>query len=97
MIGCEVAAATGQRAAGIVADGVVKVLLGAGYVAGHGWLGQRLGVPGWLPAVAGTALLVAGAVEWVLVRRRAEGTYIRLMIGYDAGWLLATFAGLVMA
>ncbi|GAA2691355.1 hypothetical protein GCM10010400_65750 [Streptomyces aculeolatus] len=96
-LGSDVAPATAGRAAGIVADGVFKVLLGAGYVAGHGWLGERLGVAGWLPVLAGVALLAGGAVELALVRRRAEGAYIRLMAGYDAGWLLATLAGLLVA
>lgn len=49
-----------RRSAGIIADGVFKVLLGAAYLIGAPWLGDLLGVSTWLMVVSGVALLIGG-------------------------------------
>ncbi|MER7011935.1 hypothetical protein ABT324_10955 [Saccharopolyspora sp. NPDC000359] len=85
-----------RRRAGIVADGSFKALLGAACAIGAAPLGELLGVPVWLVLVSGAALLVCAAVEISYVRRRSNSTYLRLMIGYDSGWLLATLAALLL-
>ncbi|MFF9222034.1 hypothetical protein [Streptomyces viridosporus] len=82
---------------GIVADGVVKVLLGAAFVIGATRLGDLLGVPAWLMIASGVALLIGGGIEIRYVRSRPMRTYTRLMIAYDSGWVLTALAGLLMA
>ncbi|WP_405715192.1 MULTISPECIES: hypothetical protein [unclassified Streptomyces] len=82
---------------GIVADGVFKVLLAAVYIAGAAPLGRLLGVPAWLMAVSGLALLVGGGIEIRYARRRPLRTYLRLMAAYDSGWVLTAAAGLLLA
>lgn len=91
-----VTAAT-YRMVGIVADGVVKVLLGAAFVIGATRLGDLLGVPAWLMIASGVALLIGGGIEIRYVRSRPMHTYTRLMIAYDSGWVLTALAGLLMA
>ncbi|MFI1721377.1 hypothetical protein [Streptomyces sp. NPDC020489] len=86
-----------RRWAGVVADGVVKVLLGASFSAGAAPLGDLLGVPTWLMIVAGVVLLIGGGIEIRYVRRRPLPTYRRLMVAYDGGWVLAMLAGLLVA
>ncbi|MFE7478686.1 hypothetical protein [Streptomyces sp. NPDC057552] len=83
--------------AGATADGVFKVVLGAAFVLGHTRLGDPLGVPAWLMAVSGVALLIGGGIEIRYVRRRPMATCLRLMIAYDSGWVVASAAALVMA
>ncbi|MCX5009844.1 hypothetical protein OG765_02420 [Streptomyces sp. NBC_00555] len=83
--------------AGAVADGVFKVLLGAGFIIGAVRLGDLLGVPAWLMAVSGVALLIGGGIEIGYVRSRPMATYRRLMVVYDIGWVMAALAGLLMA
>ncbi|MEU4985561.1 hypothetical protein [Streptomyces sp. NPDC021969] len=90
-------AAAGFRRTGIIGDGAFKVLLGAAFLVGAVWLGRLLGVPAWLMLVSGAALLVGGGIEIRYVRRRMVRTYMRLMVAYDSGWVLATFAGVLMA
>ncbi|MFI1920075.1 hypothetical protein [Nocardia sp. NPDC020380] len=85
------------RVVGIIADGVVKVLLGAAFAVGAVPFGDLLGVPVWLMAVAGITLLVGGGIEIRYVHRRPLRSYTRLMVAYDSGWVLATLAGLLMA
>ncbi|WP_308798101.1 hypothetical protein [Streptomyces sp. UH6] len=82
---------------GIIGDGVFKVLLGVIFLVGAVWLGHLLGVPVWLLAVSGAALLVSGVIEIRYVHRRMVRTYMRLMVVYDSGWMLATLAGLLVA
>ncbi|MBU3068176.1 hypothetical protein KO481_42510 [Nocardia sp. NEAU-G5] len=82
---------------GIIADGVVKVLLGAAFVIGAARLGHLLDVPAWLMVVSGVALLIGGGMEIRYVHSRPMRTYTRLMVAYDSGWVLATLAGLLMA
>ncbi|KAA5827060.1 hypothetical protein ABT337_30230 [Saccharopolyspora hirsuta] len=93
----QLAAPAGKTRAGIVADGSVKALFGAACALGAAPLGQLLGVPVWLVVVSGAVLLMCGAVEIRYVRRRANRTYLRLMVAYDSGWVLATLAGLLLA
>jgi hypothetical protein len=81
---------------GIIADGVFKVLLAAVYIVGAAPLGRLLGVPAWLMVVSGAALLIGGGIEIGYVRSRPIRTYIRLMVAYDSGWVLAALAGLLM-
>ncbi|WP_406365129.1 hypothetical protein [Streptomyces sp. NBC_01546] len=83
--------------AGAVADGVFKVMLGAAFIIGAVRLGDLLGVPAWLMAVSGVALLIGGGIEIGYVRSRPMTTYMRLMVAYDIGWVLAALAGLLMA
>ncbi|MBC3993938.1 hypothetical protein H8N00_34735 [Streptomyces sp. AC563] len=83
--------------AGIIADGVFKVVLGVGFAIGATRLDAPLGVPAWLLVTTGVALLIGGGIELRYVRGRPARTYIRLMIGYDGGWALATLAGLLVA
>ncbi|MFB8003664.1 hypothetical protein [Nocardia sp. NPDC056000] len=83
--------------AGIVADGVFKVLLGAGALLGAAPLGDRLGVPVWLLIVAGVALMSGGAVEIRYVSKRPARVFTPLMVAYDSGWALTAIAGLVLA
>ncbi|MFH8570516.1 hypothetical protein [Streptomyces sp. NPDC017993] len=82
---------------GVIADGVVKLLLGATFIAGAARLDQLLGVPAWLMVVSGVALLIGGGTEIRYVRSRTMRTYTRLMVAYDSAWALATVAGLLMA
>ncbi|MDW6062938.1 hypothetical protein SAZ11_39190 [Streptomyces sp. FXJ1.4098] len=86
-----------RRLVGAVADGVVKVLLGAAFIIGAARLGDWLGVSGWLMVVSGVALLIGGGVEIRYVRSRPMSTYTRLMVAYDSGWVLAALVGLLMA
>lgn len=86
-----------RRLAGVVADGVVKVLLGASFSIGAARLGDLLGVPTWLMIVSGVALLIGGGIEIGYVRSRPLPAYRRLMVTYDGGWVLATLAGLLVA
>ncbi|MER5556865.1 hypothetical protein ABT001_35360 [Streptomyces sp. NPDC002793] len=81
---------------GIIADGVFKVLLAAVYIVGAAPLGRLLGVPAWLMVVSGVALLIGGGIEIGYVRSRPMRTYMRLMVAYDSGWVLAALAGLLM-
>jgi hypothetical protein len=83
--------------AGVIADGAFKVVLGAAFIIGAARLGDLLGVPSWLMAVSGVALLIGGGIEIGYVRSRPMRTYTRLMVAYDSGWVLATLAGLLMA
>ncbi|OKI75040.1 hypothetical protein AMK11_34715 [Streptomyces sp. CB02414] len=86
-----------RQTVGAIADGAFKVLLAAVYVAGAAPLGRLLGTPAWLMVVSGVALLIGGGVEIGYTRRRSMRTYMRLMITYDSGWVLAALAGLLMA
>ena len=83
--------------AGIIADGVFKVLLAAVAIVGAAPLSRLLGVPAWLMVVSGVALSAGGGIEIGYVRSRPVRTYTRLMIAYDSGWVLATLAGLLTA
>ncbi|MBZ4322931.1 hypothetical protein JNW98_26755 [Streptomyces sp. SCA2-4] len=83
--------------AGALADGVFKVVLGAVFVLAASGTGDLLGVPAWLPAATGAALLIGGGIEIAYVRRRPLPAFLRLMITYDGGWALATLAGLLVA
>ncbi|MER7909015.1 hypothetical protein [Streptomyces sp. NPDC096068] len=91
------AGATGPVAVGIVADGVFKVLLGAALALAAAPLSRPLGVPLWLLVVSGAAVLACGGAELAYARVRPARTHVRLMVGYDAGWALATLAGLLVA
>ncbi|MFJ4651668.1 hypothetical protein ACIP5Y_10400 [Nocardia sp. NPDC088792] len=86
-----------RKVVGIIADGVVKVLLAAGFILGATRLGTLLGVPTWLMVSSGLALLIAGGTEIRYVHSRPASTYTRLMVTYDIGWALAALAGLLMA
>lgn len=86
-----------RQLAGVIADGAFKVALGAAFIIGAARLGDLLGVPSWLMAVSGVALLIGGGIEIGYVRSRPMRTYTRLMVAYDSGWVLATLAGLLMA
>ncbi|MGW8702363.1 hypothetical protein ACWGOK_36485 [Streptomyces eurythermus] len=86
-----------RRLAGIIADGVFKVVLGAAYLIGASWLGDLLGVSVWLMAVSGVALLIDGGIEIRFVRSRPIRTYMRLMVAYDSGWVLTALVGFLMA
>ncbi|MGI5167818.1 hypothetical protein ACQEU3_26055 [Spirillospora sp. CA-253888] len=88
--------ATGGMRAGIVADGIVKLLLAAAYVAAAVPLGRLLGVSPWLMAASGAALLVCGAAELRYARTRPLRTYLWLMAAYDTGWALATLAAILL-
>jgi hypothetical protein len=83
--------------AGIIADGVFKVVLAAVAVVGAAPLGRLLGVPVWLMVVSGVALSAGGGTEIGCVRSRPVRTYTRLMVAYDSGWVLATLAALLTA
>ncbi|MEU7019206.1 hypothetical protein ABZ990_00920 [Streptomyces sp. NPDC046203] len=83
--------------AGIVADGVFKVLLAAVFAVGAAPLGDLLGVETWLMAMCAVALLAGGACELGWLRRRSASAYRPLMIAYDGGWALAALAGLLVA
>ncbi|MFB7718902.1 hypothetical protein [Nocardia sp. NPDC056100] len=83
--------------AGIVADGVFKVLLGAGALLGAGPLGDLLDVPVWLLIVAGVALMSGGAVEIRYVSKRPARVFTPFMVAYDSGWALTAIAGQVLA
>ncbi|AYN40663.1 hypothetical protein D9753_19195 [Streptomyces dangxiongensis] len=86
-----------RRTAGILADGVFKVLLAAVYIAGAAPLGRLLGAPAWLLVASGVALLIGGGIEIAYTRSRSLRTYTRLMVAYDSGWVLTALAGLLMA
>lgn len=79
---------------GIIADSAVKVLLACVFLLAAAPLGRQFGVPTWLMAASGAALLICGGIEIKYLRSRPARTYLRLMIGYDAGWALATLAAL---
>ncbi|MFC7819683.1 hypothetical protein ACFUTR_34315 [Streptomyces sp. NPDC057367] len=86
-----------RQTVGAIADGAFKVLLAAVYIAGAAPLGRLLGTPVWLMVVSGVALLIGGGVGIGYTRRRSMRTYMRLMIAYDSGWVLAALAGLLTA
>ncbi|WP_067488745.1 hypothetical protein [Actinomadura hibisca] len=88
--------ATGGMRAGIVADGLVKLLLAAGYVAAAGPLGRLLGVAVWLMVVSGVFLLVCGLAEIRYARVRPLRVYLWLMAAYDTGWVLVTVVALLL-
>ncbi|WP_329590478.1 hypothetical protein OG195_19885 [Streptomyces sp. NBC_01362] len=92
-----VASRVTRRTVGAVADGALKVLLGAAGIVGAAPLGRLLGTPAWLMAVSGVALLIGGGIEIGYTRSRSMRTYTRLMIAYDSGWVLTALAGLLMA
>ncbi|RLV66889.1 glycoside hydrolase family protein [Streptomyces sp. CBMAI 2042] len=83
--------------AGAIGDGAFKVVLGAAFAVGSAWLNDLFGVPAWLVLIAGAALLIGGGIEVVYVRRRPMATCLRLMIGYDIGWAVASAVALVVA
>ncbi|MER5936582.1 hypothetical protein ABT121_04570 [Streptomyces sp. NPDC001928] len=83
--------------AGVVADGVFKVMLGAAFIGGAARLGDLLGVSAWLMIASGVALLIGGGIEIRYVRSRAMGTYMRLMVAYDSGWVLTALVGVLIA
>ncbi|MFF2697717.1 hypothetical protein ACFYX8_31505 [Streptomyces cyaneofuscatus] len=83
--------------AGAIGDGAFKVVLGAAFAVGSAWLADLFGVEAWLVLVAGAALLIGGGIEVVYVRRRPMATCLRLMIGYDIGWAVASAVALVVA
>ncbi|MFF2534939.1 hypothetical protein [Streptomyces cyaneofuscatus] len=83
--------------AGAIADGAFKVVLGAAFAVGSAWLADLFGVEAWLVLIAGAALLIGGGIEAVYVRRRPMATCLRLMIGYDIGWAVASAVALVVA
>jgi len=82
---------------GIIADGAVKVALAAAYLIAADPLGRLLGVPVWLMIVSGVTLLMCGGTEIRYVRSRPLPTYLRLMVAYDSGWVVATLVGVLMA
>lgn len=79
---------------GIIGDSAVKMLLACVFVLAAAPLGRQFGVPTWLMATSGAALLICGGVEIKYLGSRPARTYLRLMIGYDTGWALATLAAL---
>ncbi|MER0447237.1 hypothetical protein ABR738_22255 [Streptomyces sp. Edi4] len=83
--------------AGIVGDGVFKVVLAAVYLVGAVPLGRLLGVSGWLMAVSGVALLACGGIEIRHARDRSARTCLRLMAAYDIGWVVTAAVGLLLA
>ncbi|MEV7893442.1 hypothetical protein [Streptomyces cyaneofuscatus] len=83
--------------AGAIGDGAFKVVLGAAFAVGSAWLDDLFGVEAWLVLIAGAALLIGGGIEVVYVRRRPMATCLRLMIGYDIGWAVASAVALVVA
>ncbi|MGW2964779.1 hypothetical protein ACWDGI_40870 [Streptomyces sp. NPDC001220] len=85
-----------RRTAGVIADGVFKVLLAVAYIAAAP-LGRLLGTPAWLMVASGVALLIGGGIEIRYTRRRSMRTYTRLMIAYDSGWVLTALVGALMA
>ncbi|MGV9340160.1 hypothetical protein [Streptomyces sp. NPDC003688] len=86
-----------RRTAGAVADGAFKLLLAAACLAAAAPLGRLLGVPVWLMAVSGLALLIGGGIEIGYTRSRSMRTYTRLMVAHDGGWVLTALVGLLMA
>lgn len=86
-----------RQSAGIIADGAFKVLLGAAYVVGVSLLGGLFGVPAWLMVAAGVALVAGGGAEIKCVRSRPSRVYMRLMVAYDCGWLLASLLAFLVA
>lgn len=91
------APAAGGMRLGIVGDGIVKILLAAGYVIAASPLGHLLGVAAWLMITTGVLMLVCGAAEIRYAGIRPAGTYLRFLAGYDTGWVLATVAALLAA
>ncbi|MEU0378160.1 hypothetical protein ABZ093_12790 [Streptomyces cyaneofuscatus] len=83
--------------AGAIGDGAFKVVLGAAFAVGSAWLDDLFGVEARLVLIAGAALLIGGGIEVVYVRRRPMATCLRLMIGYDIGWAVASAVALVVA
>lgn len=92
-----VASRVTRQTMGAIADGAFKVVLAAVYLAGAVPLGRALGAPAWLMVVTGVALLIGGGSEIGYTRSRSMRTYTRLMAAYDAGWVLAALAGLLIA
>ncbi|MEU9803213.1 hypothetical protein [Streptomyces sp. NPDC051000] len=86
-----------RRMAGVIGDGVFKMLFAVVYIAGAAPLGRLLGVSAWLMVASGLALLIGGGIEIRYARSRPMRTHTRLMVAYDSGWVLAALAGLLMA
>ncbi|MGW2018656.1 hypothetical protein [Streptomyces sp. NPDC001927] len=91
------APAVTRSMAGVIADGVFKVVLAVAFLAGAAPLGRLLGTSTWLMAAAGVALLIGGGIEIAYMRRRSMRTYTRLMVAYDSGWVLAALVGVLIA
>ncbi|MEW2132944.1 hypothetical protein [Streptomyces sp. NPDC005435] len=91
------AAQVTRQTVGALTDGAFKVLLAVACFTATAPLGRLLGVPVWLPAVSGAALLIGGGVEIGCIRSRSARTYTRLMVAYDSGWVLTAGLGLLMA
>ncbi|MFD8912717.1 hypothetical protein [Streptomyces sp. NPDC059575] len=86
-----------RRTVGALTDGAFKVLLAAACLTAAAPLGRLLGVPVWLMAVSGVALLICGGAEIGCTSSRSMRTYTRLMVAYDGGWVLTALVGLLMA
>ncbi|MEU3267097.1 hypothetical protein [Streptomyces bacillaris] len=85
-----------SKLAGAISDGAFKVLLGAA-LAVSPTFGSLFGVPAWLMAVTGSAVLISGTVEMVYGPRRSMAACVRLMFAYDVGWTVATVVALGVA
>ncbi|MFE6306328.1 hypothetical protein [Nocardiopsis sp. NPDC057823] len=82
--------------AGVIADGAVKTLLGAAFTLGAAPIGALLGVPTWLMAASGLALLAGGGIEIACARTRPMPALLKLMACYDGGWVLTALTGLLI-
>lgn len=89
--------AAGGMRAGVVGDGVFKIVLAATYVIAAAPLAHLLGVAALLMITTGVLVLACGIAEIRYAGIRPAALYVRFLAGYDIGWVLATLAGLLTA
>ncbi|QPZ38695.1 hypothetical protein [Paramicrobacterium chengjingii] len=83
--------------AGIVADGIFKLALGAAYLIACVPLASTLGVATWVIILAGITVALVGASEARLASRRTTRTFLVSLALYDGLWVLVTVAALLLA
>lgn len=80
----------------LIADGVVKALLGLAYLLGTLPLGLFLGVAPWLLLAAGALMITVGIAEVFAAERRSGRMMVGALIAFDSAWALATVAALLL-
>lgn len=89
-------AAQGAARTGLIADAVVKALLGLAFLLGTLPMGLFLGVAPWLLLVTGALMIALGIAEGFAAERRSGRMMVGALIVVDSAWALATVAALLL-